>query len=133
MLTQQGIAASLTEMALALTDNKYIMLFIINIVFLCAGCVMDNTSALYILVPIIMPIAKALDINMIHLGVILVLNLSIGQVTPPVGPNLYVAADIGKVKFEVICRKMVPLLLMSLVALFAITYIPALSLCLIPA
>ena len=80
VLTQQGIAASLTEMALALTDNKYIMLFIINIVFLCAGCVMDNTSALYILVPIIMPIAKALDINMIHLGVILVLNLSIGQV-----------------------------------------------------
>ena len=133
VLTQQGIAASLTEMALALTDNKYIMLFIINIVFLCAGCVMDNTSALYILVPIIMPIAKALDINMIQLGVILVLNLSIGQVTPPVGPNLYVAADIGKVKFEVICRKMVPLLLMSLVALFAITYIPALSLCLIPA
>ena len=58
VLTQQGIAASLTEMALALTDNRYIMLFIINIVFLCAGCVMDNTSALYILVPIIMPIAK---------------------------------------------------------------------------
>ena len=109
VLTQQGIAASLTEMALALTDNKYIMLVIINIVFLCAGCVMDNTSALYILVPIIMPIAKALDINMIQLGVILVLNLSIGQVTPPVGPNLYVAADIGKVKFEEICRKMVPL------------------------
>lgn len=68
VLTQQGIAASLTEMALALTDNKYIMLVIINIVFLCAGCVMDNTSALYILVPIIMPIAKALDINMIQPG-----------------------------------------------------------------
>lgn len=132
VLTQQGIAASLTEMALALTDNRYIMLFIINIVFLCAGCVMDNTSALYILVPIIMPIAKALDINMIQLGVILVLNLSIGQVTPPVGPNLYVAADIGKVKFEEICRRMVPLLLMSLLALLCITYIPALSLCLIP-
>ena len=128
VLTQQGIAASLTEMALALTDNRYIMLFIINIVFLCAGCVMDNTSALYILVPIIMPIAKALDINMIQLGVILVLNLSIGQVTPPVGPNLY----IGKVKFEEICRRMVPLLLMSLLALLCITYIPALSLCLIP-
>lgn len=132
VLTQQGIATSLTEMALALTDNKYIMLFIINIVFLCAGCVMDNTSALYILVPIIMPIAKALDINMIHLGVILVLNLSIGQVTPPVGPNLYVAADIGKVKFEDICRKMVPLLIMSLVALFVITYVPWLATCLIP-
>ena len=132
VLTQQGIASTLTEMALALTDNKYVMLFVINIVFLIAGCVMDNTSALYILVPIIMPIAKALDINMIHLGVILVLNLSIGQVTPPVGPNLYVAADIGKVKFEDICKKMVPLLLMSLVALFVITYVPWLATCLIP-
>lgn len=132
VLTQQGIATKLTELAIGFTDNKYIMLIIINIVFLMAGCVMDNTSALYILVPIIMPIAKALGIDMIHLGVILVLNLSIGQVTPPVGPNLYVAADIGKVKFEEICRRMVPLLLMSLLALLCITYIPALSLCLIP-
>ncbi|BBA50082.1 TRAP transporter large permease [Fusobacterium varium] len=131
ILTQQGIATQLTELAIGFTTNKYIMLLIINIVFLMAGCVMDNTSALYIIVPIILPIAKALDINLVHLGVILVLNLSIGQVTPPVGPNLYVAADIGKVKFEVICRKMVPLLLMSLVALLIITFVPWLTTCLI--
>ncbi len=131
ILTQQGIASQLTEMAIGFTTNKYVMLLIINIVFLMAGCVMDNTSALYIIVPIILPIAKALDINLVHLGVILVLNLSIGQVTPPVGPNLYVAADIGKVKFEVICRKMVPLLIMSLVALLIITFVPWLTTCLI--
>ncbi len=131
ILTQQGIATQLTELAIGFTDNKYVMLVIINIVFLMAGCVMDNTSALYIIVPIILPIARALDINLVHLGVILVLNLSIGQVTPPVGPNLYVAADIGKVKFEEICRKMVPLLLMSLVALFIITFVPWLTTCLI--
>ncbi|MHD0314979.1 TRAP transporter large permease [Fusobacterium varium] len=86
ILTQQGIATQLTEMAIGFTTNKYVMLLIINVVFLLAGCVMDNTSALYIIVPIILPIAKALDINLVHLGVILVLNLSIGQVTPPVGP-----------------------------------------------
>ena len=131
ILTQQGIATQLTELAIGFTTNKYVMLLIINVVFLLAGCVMDNTSALYIIVPIILPIAKALDINLVHLGVILVLNLSIGQVTPPVGPNLYVAADIGKVKFEVICRKMVPLLLMSLVALLIITFVPWLTTCLI--
>lgn len=96
ILTQQGIATQLTELAIGFTTNKYVMLLIINVVFLMAGCVMDNTSALYIIVPIILPIARALDINLVHLGVILVLNLSIGQVTPPVGPNLYVAADIGK-------------------------------------
>ena len=131
ILTQQGIATQLTEMAIGFTTNKYVMLLIINVVFLLAGCVMDNTSALYIIVPIILPIAKAWDINLVHLGVILVLNLSIGQVTPPVGPNLYVAADIGKVKFEVICRKMVPLLIMSLVALLIITFVPWLTTCLI--
>lgn len=131
ILTQQGIATQLTELAIGFTTNKYVMLLIINVVFLMAGCVMDNTSALYIIVPIILPIARALDINLVHLGVILVLNLSIGQVTPPVGPNLYVAADIGKVKFEVICRKMVPLLIMSLVALLIITFVPWLTTCLI--
>lgn len=131
ILTQQGIATQLTELAIGFTTNKYVMLLIINVVFLMAGCVMDNTSALYIIVPIIFPIARALDINLVHLGVILVLNLSIGQVTPPVGPNLYVAADIGKVKFEVICRKMVPLLIMSLVALLIITFVPWLTTCLI--
>jgi len=132
VLTQQGIAAQLTEMALGLTTNKYVMLLIINLIFLAAGCVMDNTSAMYILVPIILPIAQALGINLIHLGVIIVLNLSIGQVTPPVGPNLYVAADVGQVKFEVICRKILPLLIMSLVALFIITYVPWFALALIP-
>ena len=131
ILTQQGIATQLTELAIGFTTNKYVMLLIINVVFLLAGCVMDNTSALYIIVPIILPIAKALDINLVHLGVILVLNLSIGQITHPVGPNLYVAADIGKVKFEVICRKMVPLLIMSLVALLIITFVPWLTTCLI--
>lgn len=128
VLTQQSIASNLTEMALSITHNKYIMLIIINIIFLIAGCVMDNTSACYILVPIIMPVAKALDINMIHLGTIIVLNLSIGQVTPPVGPNLYVAANIGKVKFENIVKNMVPLIIMSLIALLIITYLPWFSL-----
>lgn len=128
VLTQQSIASNLTEMALSITHNKYVMLIIINIIFLIAGCVMDNTSAMYILVPIIMPVAKALDINMIHLGTIIVLNLSIGQVTPPVGPNLYVAANIGKVKFENIVKNMVPLIIMSLIALLIITYLPWFSL-----
>ncbi len=124
-------AASRRSDEMALADYQQICDLFANIIFLIAGCLMDNTSAMYILVPIIMPIAQALDINMIHLGTIIVLNLSIGQVTPPVGPNLYVAADIGRVKFENICRKMVPLLIMSMIALFIITYVPWFSLSLI--
>lgn len=131
VLTQQGIASTLTEMALNLTNDPFVMLLLINVVFLCAGCVMDNTSALFILVPIILPIAQALNIDLVHLGVVLVLNLSIGQVTPPVGPNLYVAADIGKVRFEDICRKILPMLAISMVALLVITFVPWFSTCLI--
>jgi len=131
VLTQQGIASDLTEMALDLTRNKYVMLLLINVIFLIAGCVMDNTSALFILVPILMPIAQALGIDMIHLGVVIILNLSIGQVTPPVGPNLYVAADIGRVTFENICKKMVPLMIMAIVSLLLITFVPWFSLALV--
>ncbi len=132
VLTQQGIAYQLTDLALGLTDNKYVMLLVINVIFMAAGCVMDNTSAMYILIPIILPIAQSLGIDLIHLGVVIVLNLSIGQVTPPVGPNLYVAADIGKVKFEEICRKIVPLLVVSVIALLIITYVPWISTALLP-
>ncbi len=131
VLTEQGIAARLTSFAISAVDSKIVMLLIINVVFLLAGCVMDNTSALFILVPIVMPIAKAMGIDLVHLGVILVLNLSIGQVTPPVGPNLYVAADIAKTKFENIIRGVTPLLLVSIVALLIVTFVPWLSLCLI--
>ena len=131
VLTEQGIAARLTEFAISSVESKIVMFIIINIVFLLAGCVMDNTSALFILVPIVMPIAKAMGIDMVHLGVILVLNLSIGQVTPPVGPNLYVATDIAKTKFENVMRGVTPLLLVSMVALLLVTFVPALSLCLI--
>ncbi|MGN0908268.1 MAG: TRAP transporter large permease, partial [Succinivibrio sp.] len=131
VLTEQGIAARLTAFAISSVDSKIVMLLIINVVFLLAGCVMDNTSALFILVPIVMPIAKAMGIDLVHLGVILVLNLSIGQVTPPVGPNLYVAADIAKTKFENIIRGVTPLLLVSIVALLIVTFVPWLSLCLV--
>ncbi len=127
VLAHQGIATALTNMALTLTDNKYIMLFIINIVFLIAGCLMDGVSAMYILLPIIVPIAQALNIDLLHLGVITVVNLSIGQVTPPVGPNLYVAADIAKCKFTEIIPKAIPFIVASVIILFVLTYVPVLS------
>ena len=126
VLAHQGIATALTNMALQLTDNKYVMLFVINIVFLIAGCLMDGVSAMYILLPIIIPIAQALNIDLLHLGVITVVNLSIGQVTPPVGPNLYVAADIAKCKFSEIIPKAIPFIIASIVILFVLTYVPSL-------
>lgn len=126
VLAHQGIVTRLTDMALSLTDNKYIMLLIINIVFLIAGCLMDGVSAMYILLPIIIPIANALNIDLLHLGVITVVNLSIGQVTPPVGPNLYVAADIAGCKFTDIIPKAMPFIIASVIVLFILTFCPVL-------
>ena len=131
VLQHQGIAAALAKQAMTLTSNKYVMLFVINIIFLIAGCLMDGVSAMYILLPIIVPVAQALNIDLLHLGIITVVNLSIGQVTPPVGPNLYVAADVAKCKFAEILPKVTPFLIATITILLILTYVPWLCTCLV--
>lgn len=77
------------------TDTRLVFLLIANILVLIAGCFIDGNSIMYIFVPIFMPIATALGVDLYHLGVVLVMNVAIGQVTPPVGCNLFVACGIG--------------------------------------
>lgn len=108
--------------------NKIIFLLIVNIVLLLAGCFLDSTSALYIFVPLFIPVAKQLGIDLIHFGTVMIVNLAIGLVTPPVGVNLYVACGIADVDLKKISKSAVPLLLASLVVLIFVTYCPALSL-----
>ena len=86
---------------------------------------------MYILLPIIVPVAQALNIDLLHLGVITVVNLSIGQVTPPVGPNLYVAADVAECKFAEILPKVTPFLIATITILLILTYVPWLCTCLV--
>lgn len=108
--------------------NKIIFLLIVNIVLLLAGCFLDSTSALYIFVPLFIPVAKQLGIDLVHFGTVMIVNLAIGLVTPPVGVNLYVACGIAEVDLKQISKSAVPLLLSSLVVLIFVTYCPALSL-----
>ncbi|GHV43102.1 hypothetical protein FACS1894187_25490 [Synergistales bacterium] len=101
-------------------------LLIVNILLLIVGCFLDGNSALYLFVPILYPVAMRLGVPPLAFGVLMVMNLAIGMVTPPVGVNLYVACGISGVSVKRICIGVWPFILASLTALFSITYIPQL-------
>lgn len=119
------------QLAAFLTDfssNPFVILLAINLLLLVVGMFIDTISALVILTPILLPIVVAVGVDPVHFGVILVANLAIGFITPPLGVNLFVASSVGNVKFEKIVVSVLPFLLSMIICLLVITYIPALSL-----
>lgn len=125
VITVEGIAAMLSNLILEVSGGSTVIFFIIvNIVLLMAGCVLDGASSYYIFVPIFLPVATKLGIDPVHLGVVMVVNLAIGLVTPPVGVNLYVACGIAKITLKEISKEVLPFVLSSLVVLLLITYVP---------
>ena len=128
VLTVSGIAAEASSALVSISGgNKYIFLLSINVILLIAGCFMDANSAMYILVPILMPVAAALGVDLVHLGCIMVFNMAIGLVTPPVGVNLYVGCGIANITLKQICKAVMPLIIASILALLLVTYIPGIS------
>ncbi|GHS92579.1 C4-dicarboxylate ABC transporter permease [Synergistales bacterium] len=125
--TVQGIAADATDLVMRLSGGSQVkFLLIVNILLLIVGCFLDGNSALYLFVPILYPVAMRLGVPPLAFGVLMVMNLAIGMVTPPVGVNLYVACGISGVSVKRICIGVWPFILASLTALFSITYIPQL-------
>ena len=118
------IAGFLTDFS----SNPIVILLAINLLLLVVGMFIDTISALVILTPILLPIVVAVGVDPVHFGVILVANLAIGFITPPLGVNLFVASSVGNVKFEKIVVSVFPFLLSMIICLLVITYIPALSL-----
>lgn len=131
--TVYGISSAAQNLLLTVSGNKYVFLLIVNIIFLIAGCFVDANSAMYIFIPIMAPVAQKLGIDLVHFGVLSTVNLAIGQVTPPVGVNLFVALGI-KIKEGVtvtmaqISRAVVPMIIACVVVLMIVTYVPACSL-----
>jgi len=120
-----AISSGLTE----LTDGNWIMfLLIVNVILLLAGCFLDSTSALFIFTPLFVPVATSLGIDLVHFGVLMIVNLAIGLVTPPVGVNLYVGCGIAKIDLKQMSLAVIPLVLASLTVLALVTYIPFISL-----
>ena len=113
------------------SGNTVVFLIIVNICLLIAGCFLDSTSALYIFTPLFLPVAQALGMNLVHFGTIMIVNLAIGLVTPPVGVNLYVACGIAEVDLKAISKAVIPLIIAALIVLLFVTYVPAISLALL--
>lgn len=111
----------------SLTDSKIVILLLINLLLLVVGCIMDTTPAILILSPILYPVAQAYGIGIIHFGLIMVTNMAIGFITPPVGVNLFVASGMTKTKFTDLCKAIVPFIGVMFISLLLITYIPAIT------
>lgn len=125
VLTVTGVAADASNLLIQVSaGNKYIFLLIVNIILLIAGCFIDANSAMYIIVPILYPVAEALGIDGVHLGCIMVMNLAIGLVTPPVGVNLYVGCGIADISLKRMSKSVLPFVVASIIALLLTTYLP---------
>lgn len=131
VLTIERIPVAIAEYIVQLTSNEIIILMLMNILLLFVGAFMDTISAIIILTPILLPIIIAAGIDPVHFGIIMVVNLAIGMVTPPVGVNLFVAARIGKTTLEKTAVGAAPFLVAMLLSLLVITYMPDLSLWLV--
>lgn len=131
VLTLMQIPQIMSEFILSNLSSKLVFLIIINVFLLLIGMVMDTTPAILILTPILMPIIEGFGINPIHFGIIMVVNLAVGFVTPPIGVNLFVASSLTDIPVVDIAKKALPMILCFLFALALITIFPYISLCLI--
>lgn len=129
VLTVSGIATSVSNWLMLVTNGHVVILLLIfNIVILFAGCFIDGNSIMYIFVPIFLPVALQLGYNPYVLGVVLVMNIAIGLVTPPVGSNLFVAISISKINVSEIVKPLIPYIIATVAVLILITYVPEVTL-----
>ncbi|WP_273942009.1 TRAP transporter large permease subunit, partial [Escherichia coli] len=127
-MTNADVPELINELITRVSDNKWVILFIINIILLIVGTFMDITPAILIFTPIFLPIAQHLGIDPIHFGIIMVFNLTIGLCTPPVGTILFVGCSIGKVSIDRAIKPLLPMFLALFVVMAIICYFPQLSL-----
>lgn len=128
VMTYMQLPMRITEFFTSLSDNKYVILMYLNIMLLLIGTLMDMAPIILILTPVLLPVTNSLGIDPVHFGMIMMVNLGIGLITPPVGSVLFVASAVSKQKIESVVRAMLPFYGLLLVVLAMVTYIPAISL-----
>lgn len=126
IMTIEQVPATIASAMLSLTNNKILILLLINVLLLIVGTFMEALAAIVILTPILLPIVIKVGVDPVHFGVLMVVNLAVGFVTPPVGVNLFVASGVAKAKIEQLSRVALPMVGIMIVILLLITYIPAL-------
>ncbi|MDE1166607.1 MAG: TRAP transporter large permease [Pseudomonas sp.] len=128
ILTLMEIPMKITAAFLTLSDNRYVILMCINVMLLLLGTMMDMAPLILILTPILLPVIIGIGVDPVHFGMIMLVNLGIGLITPPVGAVLFVGAAVGKVSIESTVKALIPFYVALLLVLMAVTYIPAISL-----
>ena len=129
LMTREQIPAHAAEFIMSICSNKVVFLLLVNVLLLIVGCFMDTTPAILIIAPILFPALAAYNIDPVHFGIIMLLNMCIGMITPPLGINLYVAATLRQAKVgELVNRHLLKYMICCLVNLLLITYIPQICL-----
>ena len=128
VMSYTGIPAAISAGLMSVSDNRYVLLLIMNVFLLVMGMFLDLTPAVLIFTPIFLPIARSIGMSDVHFGLMLIMNLGIGSVTPPVGSCLFVGCGVGNVKIEGVTKYIVPIFTSMVAALFVITFVPAIPL-----
>ena len=127
VLTLGRIPTTVATLLTTMTDSKVLILLLINLLLLLVGCFMETVCAIMILAPILFPVVTALGVDPVHFGIIMVTNLAIGFITPPLGVNLFVASRVGETTLDVVIKGIIPFLVLMIATLMLITYVPAIS------
>jgi tripartite ATP-independent transporter DctM subunit len=128
MLTATGVTAAIAQWVLAFTQEPWVFLLLANVLMLFVGCFLEPTAAITILVPLLLPIAQKLGIDPVHFGLVMVLNLMIGLLHPPMGMVLFVLARVAKLSVERTTMAILPWLIPLLGSLIILTYVPSIGL-----
>lgn len=128
VLSLERIPGEIANLFIQADLSKWVFLFVVNILFLIVGCFMDSIGAILILAPILYPVATELGVDPVHFGIVIVMNMEIGAVTPPLGINLFVASGISRLSALRIAKAAIPNALVLLLALFLVTYFPEIAL-----
>ncbi|WP_410012377.1 TRAP transporter large permease [Sodalis sp. C49] len=128
VMTFMQLPTIITDFFLSISENKYVILMCINIMLLIVGCLMDMAPLILILTPVLLPVTTSLGIDPVHFGMIMLVNLGIGLITPPVGTVLFVASAVSQQKMEAVVKAMLPFYCVLFIVLLIITYVPIISL-----
>ncbi|MDD3369493.1 MAG: TRAP transporter large permease [Lachnospiraceae bacterium] len=124
VMVKEGISAQIADLILGVSSNPAVILLVINVILLLLGMFMEPGAILTLMLPVLLPIVNSLGLDLVHFGVVMVLNLMIGQVTPPFGVCLFIISDVSKVKLERLYKSICPFLIPLIVVLVMCTYIP---------
>ena len=127
LMSYLQVPSMITNFMLTVTDNKFVLLMMINVLLLVLGCFMDVAPLILITTPILLPAVEQFGVDPVHFGIIVMMNLAVGSLTPPVGTTLFAGCAVGHMSIEKVSKALIPFYICMVIVLLMVTYIPAVS------